>query len=103
MSQPTTASPTGEAVTVHILHVADCPNVEQVRTRVERSLTRLGLIATITEVEGAYRSPTLLINGMDVIPRPASSEASCRLDLPTEAQIGAALERSTVDPRSRNR
>jgi hypothetical protein len=91
MSARTTATPAGPALTVQILHVPDCPNVERLRIRVRRSLARLGLSATIEELEGPYPSPSLLINGLDVIRPAGNSEASCRLDLPTEEQILEAL------------
>jgi hypothetical protein len=91
MSARTTATAAGPAFAVQILHVPDCPNVERLRTRVQRSLARLGLPATIEELEGPYPSPTLLINGLDVIRPAGNSEASCRLDLPTEEQIIEAL------------
>ena len=92
MSAPTT----GLELAVQILHVPHCPNVGTVRDLVQQALTALDLSATIEEIEGPYPSPTLMINGVEVIPRPAATEASCRLDLPTEAQILDALARATA-------
>jgi hypothetical protein len=80
-------------IEIRILHVPDCPNVTALRALVQRCLVTLGLHATIEEVEGAYPSPTLLINGIDVHPQVGVAEASCRLDLPTEAEILDTLTR----------
>jgi hypothetical protein len=52
----------------------------------------------VQELEGAFASPTLLVDGVDVTGRPAVSEPSCRLDLPTREQILAAFN-STVTSR----
>jgi hypothetical protein len=88
-------SATDTHLELQILHVPDCPNVEDMRRRIERALTTLGLSATVAEIEGSFPSPTLLVNGTDVIPRPDAPLAACRLDLPSEAQIFAALSRAT--------
>jgi hypothetical protein len=86
-----TLSATDPGIAITILHVPDCPNVETLRKAVERALTTLNLRASVEEIEGGYPSPTLLVNGIDVIPRPGPIEAACRLDLPTDAQILDAL------------
>ncbi|HAM02461.1 MAG TPA: hypothetical protein DCQ30_09595 [Acidimicrobiaceae bacterium] len=79
------------ALRLQILHVAGCPNLDALRHRVERSLARLGLSATIEEVEARCSSPTLLVNGTDVTKRDVAQHPSCRLDLPTAEEIAAAL------------
>jgi hypothetical protein len=91
------SAPTAELeLSVQILHVPHCPNVGTLRDLVQQALTALNLSATIEETEGPYPSPTLVINGVNVIPRPDATEASCRLDLPSEAQILDALTRATA-------
>jgi len=80
-----------KGVRIQLLHVTDCPLVDQVRTTLRKSLARIGSRARIEELEGPYPSPTLLINGVDVTGRTPAPEASCRLDLPTEEQILGAL------------
>src|SRR5579859_1967172 len=90
-----TAPTTEVELAVQILHVPHCPNVGTVRDLVQQALTALDLSAAIEEIEGPYPSPTLVINGAEVIPRPDAIEASCRLDLPSEAQILDALARAT--------
>lgn len=83
-------------VKVQFLHVPGCTLVDRVRETLRRSLARSGLRAVLEDLEGEYASPTLLINGIDVIGRrPATQTSSCRLDLPTEEQVLAALERPT--------
>ncbi len=86
-------------IRVQLLHVAACPLVGKLRTVLQDSLARSGLPAVIEELEGPCPSPTLFVNGVDVTGRATSSEPSCRLDLPSEEQILAALIRA-ADKRS---
>jgi hypothetical protein len=85
---------TGRDVSVQILHVPGCPLVGNLRSLLERCLSRSGLSVTVEEVEGGYPSPTLLINGADVTGGHVGTGPSCRLDLPAEEQILAALTRA---------
>jgi hypothetical protein len=78
-----------------LLSVPGCPLRDRVRLVLEECLAEAGMTATIEEREGAYPSPTLLIEGLDV----TSAELRigppcCRLDLPTRGQIHAALART---------
>ena len=82
-------------VVVRILHGADCPQLDELERRLDGALARLGQSATIEVIEGAYPSPTLLVDGLDVTGRDAEPVASCRLDLPTENEILDALARAT--------
>lgn len=84
-------SPPSGDVRIQILKVPDCPLVAELRGRVHDALTRCGLRAGVEEVEGLFLSPTLLVNEVDVTGWSAPSGAACRLDLPTEGQIVAAL------------
>jgi hypothetical protein len=79
---------------IEILHVQDCPLVERVRETVDRILAQLDIPAEVAELVGDHPSPTLLVDGRDVTGRPLGGCAACRLDVPTEAQIMAALGRS---------
>ncbi|MDA8069181.1 hypothetical protein [Conexibacter sp. DBS9H8] len=56
---------------------------------------------TIEEVEGPYPSPTLLVGGIDVTGRTPAAGPSCRLDLPTEEQIVAALAAASIPEQAR--
>ena len=76
---------------IELLSVADCPNVGLVRDLLRRCLDRLGVHAEVVERVGDFPSPTLLINGVDVMGMCVSSGRSCRLDLPTEERILTAL------------
>lgn len=79
------------AVRIEVLHVPGCSRLEGVRALIDRAIAATGVNGTIEEVVGDYPSPTVLVNGIDVTGRPASSGAACRLDLPTNAQVGDAL------------
>ncbi len=79
---------------VQILHVADCALLGQARALVETALYRSGLSVVVEEIEGPYPSPSVLINGTDVSGREPTEGPACRLDLPTEEQILAALNKA---------
>jgi hypothetical protein len=87
---------TGTVVHIQLLHVPDCPLVEQVRATLRRSLSKTNVGARTEEVGGPYPSPTLLIDGTDVTGRTPAPVSSCRLDLPTEDQLLAALTAASV-------
>lgn len=95
---------------VVLLHVADCPNLDRARSRLDDALEQVGMTAPVREIQldtseeagqaGMQGSPTILIDGVDPFAT-ASSEASlsCRLyptsagldGAPTTAQLVAAL------------
>lgn len=83
---------------IELLHVKDCPNVGQMREILQLALLQAGLHTPVTEIEGAFASPTLLIDGVDVTGRQTEHQPGCRLDLPTVPQILAALARSKGCP-----
>ena len=76
----------------------DCPNLAPVRTVLYAALAELGLPAEVVEVVvGDYPSPSVLINGVDVMGETAGeASAACRLDLPTVEHILGALRRATT-------
>lgn len=82
---------------IEILQVPACPLVSRVRETVARALARLEIRAEITEVVGDYPSPTLLIDSRDVTGRGRDECSACRLDLPTEEQVLAALRPHGTD------
>lgn len=77
---------------VELRWVPHCPNVDQVRRDLLAVLAELDLTIDVEERAGDYPSPTVVIDGLDVVthetPRPGPS---CRLDLPTHAQLIDAL------------
>lgn len=78
---------------VEVLHAPDCPHVDQARALLRSCLADLQLDMPIQEREGDYPSPTILVNGVDVMGRTDSQGAMCRLDLPTRDNVIAALTR----------
>jgi hypothetical protein len=80
-------------VQVQLLSVPDCPLVEKVRSSLESCLHQTHFNVVVEELIGDYSSPTLLVDGFDVTGHhPTSSgQVSCRLGLPNEEEILAAL------------
>ncbi len=78
-------------VRIELLHVPDCSRLESVRALIHRAFIASGIEGTIEEVVGDHPSPTVLVNGVDVTGRSYESGAACRLDLPTDVQLGDAL------------
>ena len=72
---------------IQLLHFEGCPNVDAARAALRQALAAEKLDATVEEidVEGAdapewahgWGSPTILIDGHDVMGQTRSSEASC--------------------------
>jgi len=80
---------------VQILHVPDCPLVDQLRTLLDDCMLRAGMQPVVETVSGSYPSPTLLINGIDVATgRPPTDQVCYRLDVPTREQIVTALQKA---------
>ncbi|GJN97569.1 alkylmercury lyase [Mycobacterium marinum] len=70
-----------------------CPNAAAAKQTVTDCLTTLGIDVPIIERTGRYPSPTLLIDGVDVM-RPEAGVPigdTCRLDLPTPRRVLDAL------------
>lgn len=82
---------------MQIRRVPDCPNVEEVRELVHRAAAAAGARVELDELVGEYPSPSVLVDGLDVTGAALGEGAICRLDLPTEGQIVAALRRREPD------
>ncbi len=83
---------TPTAPCVRLLSVPDCPLVDRVRAALHLALAQSGIVAAVEECVGAYPSPTVLVDGRDVVTgQPPAPQACCRFDLPTAQQIAAAL------------
>lgn len=76
---------------IELLHVPHCPHVEEARRLLSSCLSELAIEDQVMEKEGPYPSPSILIDGEDVMGAPAVKEASCRLDLPTRERVIATL------------
>ncbi|WFE53116.1 organomercurial lyase [Micromonospora sp. WMMD1155] len=81
-------------VNVELRSVAECPNLAPAREELHAALADLGLPAVVTEVVGDYPSPSILVNGVDVMGGTGDGPAACRLDLPTGERIRAALSQA---------
>jgi hypothetical protein len=83
-------------VRVELLLVPDCANAESVRIALAESLTELGLDVAVEAKVGDWPSPTVLVDGVDVMTGATGATAAyaCRLDVPTTARITAALRRA---------
>lgn len=78
---------------VEVLTALGCPNAAAARNTVAACLTTLALDVPIIERVGRYPSPTILVDGVDVM-RPeggAPTGDACRLDLPTTDRVLDAL------------
>ncbi len=80
---------------IEIVHEPDCPLAARVVQTVRAFLAASGADAVVVVHEAPLASPTVLVDGLDVVTgRPPVPAVACRLDLPTEDQLRNALERS---------
>lgn len=82
---------------VEFLFFAGCPNVPRVRAVLARAVAKLGHTVPVHELEGDHPSPSILVNGVDVMGDVPVSGRACRLDMPTEERILDALRRALVE------
>jgi hypothetical protein len=83
---------TCRATRIQILQVEDCPLAGRLIDDVETSLAAAGVDEPVEVLVGDYPSPTLVIDGVDVVTGEAvAGWPRCRLDLPSRAQIDAAV------------
>jgi hypothetical protein len=80
-------------VDVELLVAPDCPNVPAARALLADCLRRLGLDVPVRERVGDHLSPTILVDGVDVMTgrRHPPSVRACRLDVPTATRVLTAL------------
>jgi len=83
-------APPGKLV-ISIFRVHDCPSAGRVRAEVEAALDHLSATAVIEEIEGAFLSPTVLIDGAEIDGYPLRSDPACRTVLPAAAEIEGAI------------
>jgi hypothetical protein len=76
---------------VEILFAPGCPHAAEAVALVERCLARLGIDADLAAREADVPSPSVLVNGVDVMGPPDGEAAVCRLDRPTEERVLGAL------------
>jgi hypothetical protein len=80
-------------VEIELLSVDGCPHVDAARQLLRACVEQLQVSARIEEKVGAYPSPTIRVDGEDVMGSPPFAEAACRLDTPTRDRVLAALRR----------
>lgn len=83
---------------IELLTSPGCPHSAAARETVTDCLTELGIDVPIIERVGHYASPTVLVDGVDVMRSGDENYRcdACRLDLPTPQRILDALHRDTV-------
>ena len=78
-------------MTVEVIYFAGCPHAESARALVRRCVAGVGIDVAVIEREDDFPSPTVRVDGRDVMGDPPMSGRACRLDLPTEERVMAAL------------
>ena len=80
---------------VELLLVPHCPHADSARAMLARCLDEAGLAMPVVERVGDFPSPTVLVNGVDVMTGSAGAPqtSACRLDRPTPQRVLAALRR----------
>jgi len=78
---------------VQLFYLPGCPHAEPARVLLRSCLARLGLEVSIEEKVGDYPSPTIMIHGVDVMGSSGFSGQACRIDVPTEEKVMAALQK----------
>jgi hypothetical protein len=84
---------------IELLTAPRCPHADAARKLVADCLTTLGIDGPIIDRVGRYPSPTVLVDGVDVM-RPgagASIGDACRLDLPTPQRVLEALRAASPE------
>jgi hypothetical protein len=90
----------GAAVNVELLLAVDCPHATAARAVLTECLDQPGLDIPVRERVGDYPSPTLLVDGVDVMTGMAGTPRmqACRLDVPTASRVLAALRGWSAAP-----
>lgn len=99
------ARTTRATVDLDLYFDSDCPNAEPLRARLLACLAERDLAWELREHQDAQRlSPTLLVNGADVLPGSLSGSVSgsvsgwgCRLGVPARDDICRALDAMGAD------
>jgi len=80
-------------VLVELLTAPGCPNAAAARATIADCLSTLGIDVPITDRVGRYPSPTVLVDGVDVMRTESGvrSGDACRLDVPTPQRVLDAL------------
>ena len=78
---------------IEVLHIPGCPHADAARQLLMDCIEDVGLPTTaIVERTGPFPSPSIVVNGTDVMGAPEVMTSSCRLDVPTRDRVLAALQ-----------
>jgi hypothetical protein len=80
-------------VEVELLSVDGCAHLDAARKLLQDCIDELHVMAHIEEKVGAYQSPTIRVDGKDVMGASSFTGAACRLDVPTRHRVLTALQR----------
>lgn len=82
-----------DAVRVEVLHHEGCPLFAPALELVRDCVRELGIDAIVSERVARYPSPTVLVDGRDVMGAPGDGTPvdACRLDVPTRERVADAL------------
>lgn len=78
-------------VEIELLSVPGCPHVAAARKLLKACIDESQVRAQVHQKVGDYPSPTILVDGVDVMGSPPVAGASCRLDTPTRERMLAAI------------
>jgi hypothetical protein len=78
---------------VELLHYEGCPSAPAALQLVRECLATLAISVPVLVRVGNYPSPTVLVDGVDVMDATAtlSEVSACRIDVPTRERVLAAL------------
>lgn len=76
---------------IELRHVPDCANVDRTRRLLREVVEALGVSIEVEDLEGDYPSPSVLVDGVDVMGDPGFDGGACRLDLPTRQRLETHL------------
>ena len=84
---------------VELLTSPGCPNAAATKKTIVDCLTAVGIDVPIIARVGRFPSPTVLVDGVDVMRPDAGAPIgdACRLDLPTPQRLLDALRARTPD------
>jgi hypothetical protein len=84
---------------IELLASPGCPNAAAARKVITDCLAYLGIEVPIFDRIGPYPSPTVLVDGVDVMRGGAAPIGqACRLDLPTTQRVLDALRDQPMNP-----
>lgn len=83
---------------IELLTSPGCPNAASAKETITDCVAALGIDVPIIERVGHYASPTVLVDGVDVMRHGSGVPVgdTCRLDLPTAQRILAMLRKDPI-------